>query len=36
MAEGGGYQVGNEREGVAVWEVGERARVSILPTTMLS
>ena len=34
--EGGGGQVGNEREGVAVREVGASVRVSILPTAMLS
>ena len=28
-AEGGGVQTGNEREGVAVWEVGASVRVSI-------
>ena len=36
MAEGGGVQAGNERKGVAVGEVGEGVRVSILPTAMLS
>ena len=36
MAEGGGVQVGNEREGVAVQEVGESVKVSILPTAMQS
>ena len=36
MAEGGGVQVGNEREGVAVREVGASVRVSILPTAMQS
>ena len=34
MVEGGGVQAGNERQGVAVREVGERVRVSILPTAM--
>ena len=34
--EGGGVQVGNEREGVAVQEVGVSVRVSILHTAMLS
>ena len=28
--------MGNEREGVAVQEIGESVRVSILPTAMLS
>ena len=32
----GGVQVGNEREGVAVWEVAASVRVSILPTAMQS
>ena len=36
MAEGGGVQAGNEREGVAVREVGVSVRVSILPTAMQS
>ena len=36
MAEGGGVQAGNEREGVAVQEVGASVRVSILPTAMQS
>ena len=36
MVEGGGVQVGNERKGAAVREIGERVRVSILPTAMLS
>ena len=36
MAEGGGVQASNEREGAAVWEVGGSVRVSILPTAMLS
>ena len=36
MAEGDGVQAGDEREGVAVREIGERVRVSILPTAMLS
>ena len=35
-AEGGGVQAGNEREGAAVWEVGESVRVSILTTAILS
>ena len=34
--EGGGVQVGNEREGVAVREVGASVKVSILHTAMLS
>ena len=34
--EGGGVQVGNEREGVAVREVGVSVRVSIHPTAMQS
>ena len=34
--EGGGVQVGNEREGAAVWEVGVSVRVSILPPAMQS
>ena len=34
--EGGGVQAGNEREGVAVQEIGESVRVSILRTAMLS
>ena len=36
MAEGGGVQVGNEREESAVHQIGESVRVSILPTAMLS
>ena len=36
MAEGGGVQAGNEREGAAVQKVGASVRVSILPTAMLS
>ena len=36
MAEGGGVQADNEREGAAVPEIDERVRVSILPTAMLS
>ena len=36
VVEEGGVQVGNEREGAAVWEVGASVRVSILPTAMLS
>ena len=36
MVEGGGVQVGNEREGAAVCQIGESVRVSILPTAMLS
>ena len=36
MAEGGGVQAGNEREGAAVREVGVSVRVSILPTAMQS
>ena len=36
MAEGGGVQVGNEREGAAVREVGASVRVSILTTAMQS
>ena len=36
MVEGGGVQAGDEREGAAVREIGERVRVSILPTAMLS
>ena len=36
MVEGGGVQVGNEREGAAVREVGVSVRVSILPTAMQS
>ena len=36
MVEGGGVQAGNEREGVAVREVGTSVRVSILHTAMLS
>ena len=36
MAEGGGVQAGDERVGVPVQEIGERVRVSILPTAMLS
>ena len=36
MAEGGGVQAGNEREGAAVQKVGAGVRVSILPTAMLS
>ena len=36
MAEGGGVQAGDEREGAAVREIGERGRVSILSTAMLS
>ena len=36
MAEGGGVQAGNEREGAAVREVGASVRVSILPTAMQS
>ena len=36
MLEGGGVQAGNEREGVAIREIGESVRVSILPTSMLS
>ena len=36
MVEGGGVQAGNEREGVAVQEVGVSVRVSILHTAMLS
>ena len=34
--EGGGVQVGNEREGAAVQEVGASVRVSILTTGILS
>ena len=34
--EGDGVQLGNERGGAAVWEVGASVRVSILPTAMLS
>ena len=34
MVEGGRVQAGNEREGVAVREVGASVRVSILPTAM--
>ena len=34
--EGGGVQVGNEREGAALREVGVSVRVSILHTAMLS
>ena len=34
--EGGGVQAGNEREAVAVREVGASVRVSILHTAMLS
>ena len=33
--EGGGVQVGNEREGAAVQEIGESVRVSILPNAIL-
>ena len=36
MVEGGGVQVGNEREGETVQEVGASVRVSILPTAMQS
>ena len=36
MVEGGVVQAGNERDGVAVREIGESVRVSILPTAMLS
>ena len=36
MAEGGGVQAGNEREGVAVREVGVSVRVSILITAIVS
>ena len=36
MMEGGGVQAGNEREGVAVQEVGVSVRVSILTTAILS
>ena len=36
MAEGGGVQAGNEREGVAVQEVGVSVRVSFLTTAILS
>ena len=36
MVEGGGVQAGDEREEAAVKEIGERVRVSILPTAMLS
>ena len=36
MVEGGGVQVGNEREGAAVQEVGASVRVSILTTAILS
>ena len=36
MAEGGGVQAGNEREGVAVQEVGVSVIVSILTTAILS
>ena len=36
MAEGGGVQVGNEREGAAVQEVRASVRVSILTTAILS
>ena len=36
MAEGGGVQAGNEREGAAVQEVGGSVRVSILTTAILS
>ena len=36
MAEGGGVQAGNEREGAAVQEVGASVRVSILITAILS
>ena len=36
MAEGGGVQAGNEREGAAVREVGASVRVSILNTVILS
>ena len=34
--EGGGVKAEEKRKGVAVWEVGEGIRVSILPTAMLS
>ena len=36
MAEGGGVQADNEREGAAVQEVGASVRVSILTTAILS
>ena len=36
MVEGDGVQEGNEREGVAVREVGASVRVSILTTAILS
>ena len=36
MAEGGGVQVGNEREGAAVREARASVRVSILTTAILS
>ena len=36
MVEGGVVQAGNERDRVAVREIGESVRVSILPTAMLS
>ena len=36
MAEGGGVQVGNEREGWQYERLERELRVSILPTAMLS
>ena len=36
MAEGGGVKAEEKRKGAAVWEAGERVRVSILCTTLLS
>ena len=36
MAEGGGVQAGNEREGAAVGEVGVSVRASILTSLILS
>ena len=34
--EGGGVKAEEKRKGAVVWEVGERVRVSILCTTLLS